>query len=78
MLEPHDDRVPAHCGSVNRLSIAEGNDGGTRTQTRLCEFFAGNATASALPLLAAIALRKEGSVSLPYLDNAWLHLAYKP
>jgi hypothetical protein len=65
-------------GTVDGWKMAARAEGGEPPHPILADFFAANAAAAALSLLAAVALRKETEVSLPCLDEGYLRLTYTP
>jgi hypothetical protein len=78
LLAPAATATSATCGTIDGWQIAQSTKAAEPHPPLLEGFFAGNAAAAALPLLAAIALRKETRISLRYVDDDCLQLAYAP
>jgi hypothetical protein len=82
----------ARCGTIDHWQIAAAAEGdewsalngtapekaASQPSRALADFFAGNASAAVLPLLAAIAMQEPKKIGLPYLDDAALELSYAP
>jgi hypothetical protein len=68
----------ATCGTIDGWQITQRRKAEELSPSILDGFFAGNAAAAALPLLAAVALREEAPIRLPYLDDNCLQLMYAP
>lgn len=66
------------CGTIDQWKMTSRADGSEPPHPILADFFAGNAAAAALSLLAAVALREQTRVSLPYLDDGRLQFVYTP
>ena len=67
---------PSLWGEVDGWNRAAISAPPSELPSALASRFRGNSAAAALPLLAAIAAHKSTAIALPYLDDAYLHLAY--
>ena len=78
LLGPAAAAAPPAWGAIDGWTMPANSGVAATPHAALSDFFAGNAAAAALPLLAAVARREAVQVRLPYLDDAALELTYTP